>query len=475
VLTLFSLASYVRYRTAAYRAFDKDLLANLSNLKTALDEDLGEVMGRGDGAGGSAPTLSPSQRTTAAEATLEDFRLSGMEAEIRAGADAQTPVARLAGAGAGEVKRPLFDDATWKRLAHSAGASVLSVPDARRSAVMSFEPAPGADRLTLAVADRTTLVEETLGSIRRSLLEFGAAGLALALAGGYWLATRTLRPIDTLTTQAGQMADVVSTVPSHRLQVPNADDELGRMASTFNRLLERIESAVSQLKRFVADAAHELKTPIAVVRAEAELALSSDRTPEAYRESLRAIASESARLSQIVADLTLLAEGQTLVHPVERRLVDLNEMIHEVRRSLRSLASGRGVHVEVDASGCVEYRGDERLLRQIFTNLVENAIKFSPSGGRVGIGVSEQPGFREVRVLDEAPTLGSEDRERVFDRFYRSPQAREADATGSGLGLAIVQWAVGLHGGRVRIEPRLGGGNVFVVELSASGEAAARA
>src|SRR5262249_5518327 len=152
-----------------------------------------------------------------------------------------------------------------------------------RAAVHRFPSAPGLPPLTLAVADRTSRVEETLAAIRTSLLEVGAAGLALALLGGYWLATRALRPIATLTAQAGRMAEVSDARPTHRLEIRNPDDELGRLAATFNRLLERIESAAAQLKRFIADAAHELKTPVAVVRAEAELTLSSPRTADAYR------------------------------------------------------------------------------------------------------------------------------------------------------------------------------------------------
>jgi len=207
---------------------------------------------------------------------------------------------------------------------------------------------------------------------------------------------------------------------------------------------------------------------VAVVRAEAELTLSSPRTAETYRESLGTIAVESARLSRLVGDLTLLAEGQTLAQPLERRLVDLSELAHDVRRSLRPLATGRDVRIEIDANGFAEYRGDERLLRQTFLNLAENAVKFSPPGGRVAIGVSEAPGRLEVRFADDAPTLSPQDRERVFERFYRTAQARDDGASGSGLGLAIVQWAVGLHGGRVRVEPRSPRGNVFVVELPAA-------
>src|SRR5262249_52404143 len=145
---------------------------------------------------------------------------------------------------------------------------------------------------------------------------------------------------------------------SHRLEVNNPSDELGRLATTFNVLLERIEASVLQMRGFVADAAHELKTPVSVVRAEAELSLSTDRSLEDYREALGAIARQSEELSLLVSDLTLLAEGETFDHPLERRLVDLNEVVREVARAQRTIAARRLVVVDVESSGCVEYRGD---------------------------------------------------------------------------------------------------------------------
>jgi len=407
----------------------------------------------------------------AAASTLGEFRTSGIDAEIRGGAGAGIPLARTSGLA--EPPGSLFDEATWRRLSRSGTPAILPVGADRRCAVRFVAIGSGAPPVALSLAHRTLGVDNALASIRRSLIEIGLAGLGLALLGGYWLATRALRPIDALTRQAGLLAEGAEAASAPRLDVLNPDDELGRLASTFNRLLERIDAAVRQLRSFIADAAHELKTPVAIVRAEAELAVSTPRGAEAYRESLLAIAGESERLSELVGDLTLLAEGQTLTHPLERRLVDLNDLLHEVRRSLHPVAAGRNVVIDVEAvGGCVEYRGDERLLRQTFTNLVENAVKFSPRSGRVRIGLIEGAGLHEIRVEDAAPTLSIEERRHVFERFYRAARARREEASGSGLGLAIVQWAVQLHGGRVRVEPREPHGNAFVVELPVLHEAA---
>jgi len=136
-----------------------------------------------------------------------------------------------------------------------------------------------------------------------------------------------------------------------------------------------------------------------------------------------------------------------------------------VTRSLRALAASREISVEVEAIGSCQLRGDERLLRKIAMNLVENAIKFSPCRSRIGVSLCREGDRIELRVLDQAPTLGASERERVFERFYRSQGARSSGTAGSGLGLAIVRWGVALHGGRIRVEPRMPEGNVFVADF----------
>jgi two-component system OmpR family sensor kinase len=267
------------------------------------------------------------------------------------------------------------------------------------------------------------------------------------------------------------MAAVPTPTEPRRLEVPSTEDELARLARTFNHLLERIEESIGRTRAFIADAAHELKTPISIVRAEAELALAGERSRAEDHQALQAIADESARLSHLVSDLTLLAEGETLDLPLEHRLVDLAELLHDVTRSLRALAASREITVEVEATGSCQLRGDERLLRKIAMNLVENAIKFSPCRSRIGVVVSREGEHIDLRVLDEAPTLDGTDSQRVFERFYRSQEVRSSGAAGSGLGLAIVRWAVGLHGGRIRVEPRAPVGNMFVAEFPVARQA----
>ena len=435
---------------------------NLNTLSKAFEEELREA--RGSVAG--AEDLSPLALQRASSTTLDDFRLSGMFAEMRQGERAEKLLGRIP---EGTPRSVAVDTGQWAWIAAADTPVILRFGPGYRAAARSYTYPGFPVRVSIAVAGELAPLETALQSVRRSLVQLGVAGLGLALAGGYWLATRTLRPISTLTEQAASMAALPASDGTHRLAIANSEDELGHLAATFNQLLERIDASASQVRAFVADAAHEMKTPVAIVRTESELALSEKPSVEQMRQALAAIASESERLSQLVSDLTLLAEGQALEHPLERRLVDLDELVEDVVASLRPIAAARGVTVKATLAESAEYRGDERLLRRVTINLLENAIKFSPPQAEILVQVSRKPDAFALDFLDEAETLTAEERSRVFDRFYRTRAARSGGTTGSGLGLAIVQWAVRLHGGRVDVEPKAPRGNRFRVFLPHAG------
>jgi signal transduction histidine kinase len=419
---------------------------------------------RAAGSAGSAAAAQP-PIVRAALQSLEEFRLNALAAEIRTGPAGQTLLAQLPDAADGGDRPPALSSDDWRRVSLSGRTETLVLQNGWHAVLRGVRLDGAKDPVLLLVAGPTATVQETLSSIRIALLELGAAGLLLAVGGGYWLATRALRPIDVMTRQAARMAEAPSSSAPHRLDVGHTEDELGRLGATFNLLLERIESSMARTKTFVADAAHELKTPVSIIRAGSELALSGDGNTEKYREALHAIGLESTRLSDLVSDLTLLAEGELLDQPLERRLLDLGEIVQEVARSLGGVAAGRGIRIEIEAPPGLELRGDERLLRRVAVNLLENAVKFSPADGRVDVRLAREAGRVVLRVLDEAHTLSDEERQRVFERFYRSQRARSEGVPGSGLGLAVVQWAAALHGGAARVEPRAPRGNAFVIEL----------
>ncbi len=393
-----------------------------------------------------------------------------MYAEIRSGTAGETFLAGLA-EGEPVRDRGRLGEAAWKTIAASDDFRFLPVDGSLRAVARSFWLPEEHERVSIVVGGPTALLEESLASFRLFLIELAAGGLLLALAGGYVLAARTLHPIAALTAQVGRMAALPPSAGPHRVAVVNADDELGGLARIFNVLLGKIDAAAEQTRTFLADAAHEMKTPVAIVRMEAELSLAQGRSREELRQALSAIAGESERLSQLVRDLTLLAEGQVLEHPLRRSLLDLTELARDVIHAFRLRAAEKRLQVSLEPSESAEYRGDDRLLRQVLTNLVENAIKFSPAGSAVNVRVGRIPGGLELEVRDEADTLSADERQRVFERFYRAPSARSAGAAGSGLGLAIVEWAVRLHGGSVHVEPRSPAGNRFVVRLPVRSDA----
>jgi len=289
--------------------------------------------------------------------------------------------------------------------------------------------------------------------------------LLLSTIGGYLLARKSLQPVADMTNRA---AHISATTLHERLPVANPDDELGHLAGVFNDLLARLGAAFEQQRQFIADASHELRTPVAIVSGEAELALSRDeRSPDELRAALKTIREEMLALQRIVEDLFLLARahaGERLLSPAE---MYLGELCGETVRSVRSLAARKQISVRYVGSDELPMRGDEMLLRRLFLNLLDNAIKYTPSGGSVLVTAQATGSGYTVDVADTGTGVPAEARARVFDRFYRAQRAREAGelASGAGLGLAIAQWIAMAHGGQLTLERSDSQGSVFRLTL----------
>jgi signal transduction histidine kinase len=465
ILGLFCAAIYWLSRRALWESFDADLLKNLSVLENEFEEEASENRSpsvRQSPGTGSGSTPEDVLRRAAKE-TFSELRLVGISAEFRLGGRSEILLAR---SPANQEASAAGVALARERLGARANRPFFASPG-YRGVFRSIPPIEGYGPVTLVLVKDTGMVDRSLGLIRRSLAGVSIFGVLLALGGGYILAYRALRPIDSLGRQAGLLLDA-RAVSSHRLQVANEADELGRLASVFNRLLEKLDAALLQMKRFVEDAAHELRSPVAVVRGEAELALSRDRSVTEYRDTLKTIARESVHLSRLVRDLTLLSEAEGTECRIESRLVDLGEIVAEAVRALQGPAEARQVRLEVGGGDGVQCIGDEHLIHEILSNLIENAIKFSPEGSCARIELFSGASTSEIHVSDQAPTIPYSERERVFERFYRGAAARSGEIEGSGLGLAIVRWAAERHGGCVRIAPTVPFGNVFIVELPAS-------
>ncbi len=308
-------------------------------------------------------------------------------------------------------------------------------------------------------------VERTLGQLRAIFLIGMAAVLLLASAGGALLAAAGLRPIDEITRMArhiGRTEDL-----SQRLEYQGPQDEVGRLASTFNEMLERLDRAFQAQRRFVADASHALRTPLTAIRGNVELLLQRPDDSAAKETSLQAIQRETQRLSRVVSDLLLLAQadaGQTL----DRQPVEMATLLLDVYQQARVMADGVTVSLGHEDQGLVE--GDPDRLREMLLNLVDNALKHTPEGGKVTLSLYYNEPWIQISVADTGPGIPPEDLPHIFDRFYRvkSAKPRPGQPRGTGLGLAIAKWIVEQHGGYITVESQVGKGSTFTVWLPAA-------
>jgi signal transduction histidine kinase len=230
------------------------------------------------------------------------------------------------------------------------------------------------------------------------------------------------------------------------------------------RSLDPVDRAMSEMRRFMADAAHELRTPLAVLRGHADVALQKDRDGTEYREVLEDVSREAARLGDIVERMLLLARAEAGDWPTARESLFLDDLVLDVGNAGRALGGSRGVRIEVGDLDEAPVRGDPALLRQLLMAFVDNAVKFSPDGGTVRLSLVRQGDTCVATVEDEGPGIPEEARPHVFERFYRADAARPRQQ-GAGLGLAIAEWIAELHGGSVTLDSRDGGGTRAAVTL----------
>jgi two-component system OmpR family sensor kinase len=312
-----------------------------------------------------------------------------------------------------------------------------------------------------------TSLEDVNGSIHHLfvlLLVAGPVALTGAAAGGWLLARRALTPVSRMTREA---AAIGPGALGERVRVPPTQDELAQLADTLNSMLDRIERAVWDQRRLVADAAHELRTPFAIMHSELDVALRDPDLPPSAREVLASNREEVERMSRIVEDLLTLSrldEGQLQLGP-ER--IGLRRVAETVAADLGPLAQARGVSLSVSGDEA-EVDADPGFLRRVVANLVDNAVKYSSAEAEVRIDVWRTADRAGLTVTDGGPGIHAESLPRLFDRFYRADASRTRTAGGSGLGLAIVKEIIEAHGGEVWATSVPGRGSSFWLSLPAS-------
>jgi two-component system, OmpR family, sensor kinase len=254
---------------------------------------------------------------------------------------------------------------------------------------------------------------------------------------------------------------------SERLPVARRRDELAHLAETFNELLGRLEASLVQQRQFMADASHELRTPVATTRTAASVALQQEHRDEAeYRETLRIVEQQAVRLSRVVDDMFTLARADAGNYPVRMTPMYLDEVIDEVVRAARVVASTREVAIDPMTVPSATFTGDEDLIRRMLVNLIDNAVRHAPAGSTVRIDLDGTDNGYAIAVRDQGPGIPPEIRPHIFERFFRSDVSRRPDAhDGAGLGLALARWIANVHGGDVVLARSTQAGSTFVITL----------
>ena len=282
---------------------------------------------------------------------------------------------------------------------------------------------------------------------------------------GYWLSGRSLAPVNRII-QTAERIGVESL--SRRLDVPRARDELRRLTEAINAMLDRIERSFRRITQFTADASHDLRTPVAIVRTSAEISLRRPRTAAEYRETLQQILHTSIETSELLENLLTLARADAGAAGMEMHPLELGSHVRKAQERAKVLSSDKDLELVLRVPGTpVWVRADAVAIDRLLLILVDNAVKYTPAGGRCEIELSRGEEHAQITVRDTGLGIAESDLSSIFERFTRADRARSRDVPGAGLGLAIARWITDMHGGTIAAESRVGAGSAFQVRLPA--------
>jgi heavy metal sensor kinase len=441
ILGGFSAGIYVTLRHSLYANLHDSIEARGNDLLTVVRYD------------GDRPTLSGSISTDSPDLGEQFVRVFDASGELtfdNSGEAGAVPVDRAA------VQKALTGKTDTRGI--SAGGDpfqVRIVPIERDGQVT------GALEVGRASGD----VADTL---RTLLLILGIAypvTLVVASFGGIFLAGRALSPIDRLTRLARRMS---AEDLSERLNLRLPDDEVGQLARTFDEMIARLDDAFRRQRQFTADASHELRTPLTAIKGQVEVALNRPRNADAYREVLQTVNEEVDRLIRLVGSLLTLARADVGQIPIVAEAVTLPELVGSATEQVQPAAQQQNIELIVTRSPAMTLQADEDLLLQLLLNLLDNAIKYTPAGGRVTVGWTANGRQVELWVRDTGTGIASEHLPHIFDRFYRADKARSRAEGGAGLGLSICRWIAEAHGGSISVESTPGQGSTFTIRLPTS-------
>ena len=303
----------------------------------------------------------------------------------------------------------------------------------------------------------------SLARFRRSLLLFVPMVLIIASGFGYWISRRALRPVRQIT-EAARTIGAQSL--GRRLEMLHSGDELQGLSETLNEMFARLEASFSRITQFTADASHELRTPVTLIRTEAELAIRKSRTEAEYREALQHILAEAEKTTRLIEELLALARADSGTENLRLQPAETGELLREVTGIWAQAAEARGLQLAVDApTNPLWTMADSAAMQRVLGILLDNAIRYTPSPGEIRIAVAVDGSRLNIDVQDSGIGISAEDLPRIFERFYRADPARHRESGGVGLGLAIAQWIVKQHAGQLEVSHTPGNGTRFRVSL----------
>jgi heavy metal sensor kinase len=441
LFVFFSVFVYNVAARALQRRLDESLLVQANTAAALLADEFAEM--KGDAAVASSEVLA-------------NLRLNGSAVVFLSGG-------RVLGSSA-PVSQDELADIVRRAAANTSSHQIVDVPyfgpNGAHAAVVPIMLG-GKEYLAVSVQPLDEIAAD-LAVLRRVQLLALPLVIGLAGIGGYWLTRRNLAPLASMTEQA---RSITHSNLETRLDAGAAAEELATLSASFNELLSRLDQSFDHMRRFVADASHELRTPISIIRGEADVALSHDRSAAEYKQALALVLDESRRLSRLVDDLLNLARADAGRVKLRVEEFYLNDLLAECCRSANTLAGARGVTLECPAHDDVAFRGDEELVRRMVMNLIDNAIRYTPAGGRVSATLESRGGDVAIRITDTGTGIAPEVAAHVFERFYRGDKARSRQDGGFGLGLAIVKWIAESHKGAVELASMPGVGSTFTVTL----------
>jgi heavy metal sensor kinase len=344
------------------------------------------------------------------------------------------------------------------------------LPDIGRHRVMAERMRLGERDFVVTLVAPLNAVDRELAQIEKVLLAAGSLALLLSAVLAYGMARKALAPVAKLR----RAADAITADRlDQRLTVRNPHDELGLLTQTINAMLARLQRSFAEVRRFTADASHELRTPLTVMRSEVEMALSKSLSLVDSQQLLSNTLDELVRMTRLTDQLLALSRRDAGVEPMALTPVELNSLISGVVDAMRPLAEAKEVMLRLEVEGSVVVAGNEGLLRQVFINVLDNALKYTPEGEFVAVRTGRRSGAAVVTVEDTGIGIPAEHLPHVFERFYRVDKARARTEGGTGLGLSIAQSIMKVHGGNIELASTVGHGTICTVTLPTLREGAA--